>query len=512
MGHKTKQPQLTTRKVKKAKPPAKVRAKKVKPQPTQPQNASPTQVSSPAGLLTLQQTIGNQAVTRLIQRKKVTVTQQTRPGIQRMFDESKRKRREARTILQSLHNKEWALAKDKTKQENITYDPAIFMGSHQWVKGFRGVGGWSGGGMNEARKNAKSLRNNTQLKGNDRLNRISEIAGQAHQVTNKDHFWGTNWQHSAAMARKIVFYLVDSIPATETNLEDTLTLVHQNEADTLKAKIKNILLDNVATDTAFIDDFISNNQLVKDILDGSQQNVPVGRVIFFAQVEKQHYDIQNTQEQQTQPEMALGFSNALTFKDEQLRIMEKFNRDPLAQLTSIESDYLDKNKKGQRDHRLKEDISDKLPGKPKMYFDWEQAGWLEDVSYQDATNKDWKLGFDKATNHIAIRGGKIHFDLSGFRRDDIANIKQSKFYLPYGPTMNSPDGPQTSFKNTHPFGSIGQSELKYGMGITHWELGQIMYNKNLWDITIFYRYDKQNNKPVEMQSNELNNLGLTFMG
>lgn len=514
MNRKQKQVQTQiARKIKRTQPVAKVMAKKAKPRPRQPQTINPSQTTTPTEILTLQQTLGNQAVARLIQRKQqVTVTQQTRPGIQRMFEKSKRQRREARSILLNLQNKEWALAKEKTKQQSIEYEKAVFMSGNKWVKGFRGVGGWSGASMNDARKNAKALHSNTKLKGNDRLNKIAEIATNAHQVTNKDHLFGTNWQHSAAMARKIVYYLVGSIPTTQTNLEETLTLENKEEANALKAKIKNTLLKTLAVDETFVELFISEDKLVKDILSGNEEDVSMGRVIFSAQVRKQTDDIQNSQEQQTQPEMVLGFTQGLKFDKEQIKIIEKFNKNPKASLTLEESNYLLKHKKGAKDHRLQEDVSNKLPNKPKAYYDWTRAGWLSNAEYKDSTEKDWKIGFDKATQHLVIRGGKIHFDLSGFRKDDIENIKQSKFYLPYGPTGNSNLGPQVSFKNSHPFGNIGQSELKHGMGITHWELGQIMFNKNLWNRTTFYRYDKKNEKPVKMIKTELNKLGLKFMG
>lgn len=485
--------------------------KKVMPQSVQPVMTE-AKHPTPAGILTLQRTLGNQAVTRLIQRRKVSVTQQSRPGIQRMFDESKRKRREARGILLNLQNKEWALAKEKTKQENIVYEPAVFMGGNKWVKGFRGVGGWSGASLNNTRKNAKALHSNTNLKGNDRHNKISEIAAQAHQVTNKDHLFGTNWQHSANIARKITFYLVNSIPTNQTDLEETLTLASKEEANALEAKIKNILLENIAVDEGFIKNFMSNNQLVKDILSGDEENIPIGRLTFAAQVEKQADELASSKEQQTKPQMALGFSNAYTFAQEQIKIMKRFNTDPNTKLTKMEQLYLDSHKGGKLDHKLQKDVSDKLPGKPKAYYDWEQAGWMEDVPYAKTTNEDWKLGFDKATHHITMRGGKIHFDLSGFRKDDIQNIKGSKYFLTYGPTNENQKGKPNSFKGRHPFPSIGDSHLKYGMGITHWELGQIMFNKNLWDRTTFYRYDSLLKKPVAMKQLELNALKLVFMG
>lgn len=204
----------------------------------------PTGRVSTGDVLTLQRSLGNSATTQLIQRRQVRKPvnlntlfrspdkqnqasqtnelaalpqsqelgiQQARPGIQRRnFDKSKTKREGATEILGSLKDSNWGDALGKYQEDSVVYNKAAFLGGAGWVKWFRGVSG----SLNTARKNAKALLANKQTtKAEKHIKTLTEIAGNAYEaVSNTKHFWGTNHQHSAAMARKIVYYLVNALP------------------------------------------------------------------------------------------------------------------------------------------------------------------------------------------------------------------------------------------------------------------------------------------------------------
>lgn len=212
-------------------------------QSLQQMTTGPGRVST-GDILTLQRSLGNAATSQLIQRRRTRKPvnpntllrspnkqsqssstsdlspqpqgqeldiQRARPGVQRrMFDTSKTQREGAHEILSALKDSNWGEAIGKYKEDSVVYNKAAFLGGAGWVKWFRGVSG----DLNTARKNAKTLlANKGTTKAEKHIKELTKVAGDAHTaVTNTSHFWGTNHQHSAAMARKIVYYLVNSLP------------------------------------------------------------------------------------------------------------------------------------------------------------------------------------------------------------------------------------------------------------------------------------------------------------
>lgn len=142
-----------------------------------------------------------------------------------MFKDSKRARIRARAVLADLKARNWGAALEKYRDDDISYSKAAFLGGAGWVKWFRGTSGT----LNTARKDAKALADkSTKAKAETKhLADVAKVADTAHTAADIGHFWGTNYEHSADMAKKIVYYLVHALPQSA---------VHQGLRDHILSK------------------------------------------------------------------------------------------------------------------------------------------------------------------------------------------------------------------------------------------------------------------------------------
>lgn len=144
---------------------------------------------------------------------------QTAPTVQRIEDQEsatgyfldwKKARIRARNVLDDLQHKRIAAALARYREDDIAYHKAVFLGGASWVKWFRGVSG----DFDRARVAAKALYEKPakEKAKKEHAAAIAKVAAAGHAAAGVEHVFGTNHEHSAAMAQKIAWYLINALP------------------------------------------------------------------------------------------------------------------------------------------------------------------------------------------------------------------------------------------------------------------------------------------------------------
>lgn len=214
------------------------------------------------------------------------------------------------------------------------------------------------------------------------------------------------------------------------------------------------------------------------------------------------------------PDIALGYTWVPDFKPEQLEAMkigteQGVSNIPSSVTSKVQTPTL--SKMG-TDHHLQDfvkGLEESDVSKHPVYFhQWVEWGLATKFDVYDNW-KPWQRAFDSAVEGVLKLGGKIYFNLAGFPKFEIDQVRQSKFYLPW---HNAKD-PDKSFSKEHSRkGMVPGTSLGIGLRITHWEIAQVMHNKNMWDNTVFMYYEKSTKTPRVAEASELTALGIEFLG
>lgn len=215
------------------------------------------------------------------------------------------------------------------------------------------------------------------------------------------------------------------------------------------------------------------------------------------------------------PDIALGYTWVPDFKPEQLTAMKSATTLGVNNVPSPELDPLTTNPLLQtlgRDHHLQDFVkgleSHEQGTHPVYFHQWVEWGLATKFDVYDNW-APWQRAFESAIDTSLKLGGKIYFNLAGFPKHEIDEVRKSKFYLPW----HNAETPDKSFKKEHGYkGTIPGTKLGVGLRITHWEIAQVMHNKNMWDNTIFCFYEKNTGVPRRASPPELQNLGIEFLG
>lgn len=215
------------------------------------------------------------------------------------------------------------------------------------------------------------------------------------------------------------------------------------------------------------------------------------------------------------PDIALGYTWVPDFKPEQLTAMQSATTLGVNNVPPSELDPLTKNPLLQtlgRDHHLQDFVkgleTHERGTHPVYFHQWVEWGLATKFDVYDNWSP-WQRAFESAIDCSLKLGGKIYFNLAGFPKHEIDEVRNSKFYLPW----HNAENPDQSFKKEHGFkGLIPGTKLGVGLRITHWEIAQVMHNKNMWDNTIFCFYEKDTGVPRRANTTDLSNLGIEFLG
>lgn len=215
------------------------------------------------------------------------------------------------------------------------------------------------------------------------------------------------------------------------------------------------------------------------------------------------------------PDIALGYTWVPDFKPEQLAAMKSATTLGVNNVPSSELDPLTTNPLLQtlgRDHHLQDFVkgleTHEKGAHPVYFHQWVEWGLATKFDVYDNWSP-WQRAFESAIECSLKLGGKIYFNLAGFPKHEIDEVRKSKFYLPW----HNAENPDKSFKKEHGYkGTIPGTKLGVGLRITHWEIAQVMHNKNMWDNTIFCFYEKNTGVPRRASQTEIQNLGIEFLG
>lgn len=291
----------------------------------------------------------------------------------------------------------------------------------------------------------------------------------------------------------------------------------------LRSKLRAAILE-VVPDEKMVDAYLDSNPQVAQILSGAVKDVRLGRVVYGARVAKQRQEMEDAirakafrktgkggQVPPPTKDMALGYTNVPKWTKKQGKIIDKTNKDPATKLSDKELEHLRQNPKPQKGHELN-DFTGSLTKESTWYKHWVDEGLVTKEEY-DRGLIAWQVAFDKAATNLLVRGGKIHFDLTGFLPSEIEKLKSVEYWLPYKQETGR-GNPSKTFESRYAGPTIGGetgSTLRSGLRITHWELAQVLYNRNMWEQTTFYINDpidgfKQLSKP------ELEQMGIEYLG
>ncbi len=214
------------------------------------------------------------------------------------------------------------------------------------------------------------------------------------------------------------------------------------------------------------------------------------------------------------PDIALGYTWVPDFQPEQLEAMKIATEQGVDNVpTSVKSKVQTPTMKSLgKDHHLQDfvkGLEESDVSKHPVYFhQWVEWGLATKFDVYDNW-KPWQRAFDSAIDCVLRLGGKIYFNLAGFHKFEIDQVRTSKFYLPW----HNPKKPEQSYSKEHGYkGKIEGTELGVGLRITHWEIAQVLNNKNMWDNTTFCFYDKGTKIPRVAEDHELSALGIEFLG
>lgn len=143
----------------------------------------------------------------------------TAPTVQRIeeetdvtgsFQEAKKVRVRARNVLEDLENRRFGEALERFRDADLAYHKAGGLAHQKWVKWFRGVSG----DFNKARSDAKALYEKPAEEKAEpgHVEAVVKVAAAGHKASEVDHFWVTNYEHSAEMAQKTAWYLIHALP------------------------------------------------------------------------------------------------------------------------------------------------------------------------------------------------------------------------------------------------------------------------------------------------------------